>query len=329
LRRTVRYSFCTLLEEDLTVCQTMPLLSMNVNDLTVTAGEGFATHVTADSVHPALLRQAPLQPTPPVFVSSPSKNPCMVRVGSMRGTASSRYRNDPYGCKVLPPLMHHANVPPVAAPGPSHRRLVPLPPAMVVPARKDGMELRVRAQIARAQEFAVENESISPDASNASYGDDSFDDTESAAGSQSWAMVRLKYELVLYSAPIPVQEGDFVVLEGDRGENIGRVHSLVTHRPPHPVQCRILRLADDSDIEAVKVQREKEEAAKHFAQGVSDALELGIRVVDTEFQTDGNKLTVYFTSRRQIDFRRLQRQMFKQYRCRIWLVNWAEVIRAK
>jgi cell fate regulator YaaT (PSP1 superfamily) len=90
-----------------------------------------------------------------------------------------------------------------------------------------------------------------------------------------------------------------------------------------------VRIAEERDIEAVRVQREKEEAAKHFAQGVSDALTLGIRVIDTEFQTDGNKLTIYFTSRRQIDFRRLQRQMFKQYRCRIWLVNWADVVKAK
>jgi len=35
---------------------------------------------------------------------------------------------------------------------------------------------------------------------------------------------------------------------------------------------------------------------------------------------------VFFASKCFVDFRKLQRSLFREFRCRIWLVNWAEVL---
>ena len=245
-------------------------------------------------------RQAPITP------ATPSKNPCMVRIAG----AASRYRNDPYGCPVLPPLAHSAPAAPSTA-----AKLAPLPPAFQMVAGRRRV-MRLKEEVARAAEF------------DSTYDQEEGFAAESTQNHAKWAFVRLKHEVLLYKLPFPVSEGDRVVMEGDRGENIGCVERLKYDAPPHPIQCAVLRHATPEDLQVLALQREREEQAKHFSQGVADALQLNIKIVDTEFQADGNKLTVYFSSRRQIDFRRLQRQLFKQYRCRIWLVNWADVIKA-
>jgi cell fate regulator YaaT (PSP1 superfamily) len=69
----------------------------------------------------------------------------------------------------------------------------------------------------------------------------------------------------------------------------------------------------------------KEKRVTAQVQKLAESFGLGIRVNDTEFQMDGNKLTVFFSSRVFVDFRKLQRSLFREFRCRIWLVNWAEV----
>lgn len=257
---------------------------------------------------------AAAMPTAPSSYSSPSKNPCMVRVA---GGLASRYRNDPYNGSVLPPLGHAPAAPTMV--DPQSYRLAPLPPAFAMTRKTSGL----KAKITRAQEFAT----TEADAIDLTTDRQSLTISPPAApqAEVGWAFVRLKHEVLLYNLRFPVAVGDAVVMEGDRGENIGRVDRLVEARPQHPVQCSVLRFVTNEDIVALRAQREREEAAKHFTQGVADALGMTIQIVDTEFQADGNKLTVYFLSRRQIDFRRLQRQLFKQYRCRIWLVNWADV----
>ncbi len=276
--------------------------------------------------------RAPVAPNS-TTIPSPS-NPCRVRIHGL-----SRYRNEPYAYPVLPPLQNvpsqfqthvtNSNRLPTLQNGSA-----PVPPAFQMASRTVS---RVKADIARAATYTASDfetndmpEQFQDNSHHTSFASNHGVPIQNAEAlpAAGWAFIRLKHEVLLYRCPFQVNVGDYVVMQGDRGENTGVVQRLVNEPPAHSISCEILRFASDEDLERLEAQRQREEAAKHFAQGVSDALNLNIKIVDTEFQSDGNKLTVYFSSRRMIDFRQLQRQLFKQYRCRIWLVNWMDVIKA-
>jgi len=91
------------------------------------------------------------------------------------------------------------------------------------------------------------------------------------------------------------------------------------------VPCSIARRANAAEMGEIDELTVKEKRVASSVQKQSESLGLGIRIVDVEFQMDMNKLTIFFASKCFVDFRKLQRALFREYRCRIWLVNWAEV----
>jgi len=103
------------------------------------------------------------------------------------------------------------------------------------------------------------------------------------------------------------------------------VQEISAAAPKYNVPCRVIRRATAADRTCVDNLRTRETGVTANIQKLSESLGLGIKVVDTEFQMDGNKMTVFFSSKCFVDFRKLQRSLFREFRCRIWLVNWAEV----
>jgi len=146
-----------------------------------------------------------------------------------------------------------------------------------------------------------------------------------AAGKTHYALIGFKHETGMYQAPFRVAVGDVVIVEADRGEHVGVVQEITTVAPKYNVPCRLVRHANKSEYELIDELTFKEKSATTGIQKLAESLGLGIRVVDTEFQMDKNKLTVFFSSKVFVDFRKLQRSLFREYRCRIWLVNWSEV----
>jgi cell fate regulator YaaT (PSP1 superfamily) len=130
---------------------------------------------------------------------------------------------------------------------------------------------------------------------------------------------------MMYQAPFRVAPGDVVIVEADRGEHIGIVQEVTTVVPKYNVPSRIMRRANAAEVGTMESLKTKESSVTKSIQKLSESLGLGIKIVDTEFQMDNNKLTVFFSSKVFVDFRKLQRSLFRDYRCRIWLVNWAEV----
>jgi hypothetical protein len=148
--------------------------------------------------------------------------------------------------------------------------------------------------------------------------------TESTA--THYAVVNFKHDSATFIAPFRIAAGDFVIVEGDRGEDLGCVSEITTETPSYPVPLKILRRAAPRDMERYREKKAKEEQTVYSVQKLAAQLNLGIEVVDTEFQLDGNKLTVYFNAGNgHTDFRKLQRGLFRDHRCRIWLSNMAEV----
>ena len=242
---------------------------------------------------------------------SPTKT-CKVRV------SSTRYRNDPYRARasafinpVTPVFRGKAARPAAAAAVPAAPAPAPtatfFAPKAIMPLTATRPPTPV-PQAPATQQVAAPAAPAPEDAKKTHY-----------------ALVGFKHDTAMYRAPFRVAPGDVVVVEADRGEHIGVVQSITTAKPKYNVPACVVRRANAAETSLVDDLTMKEERTAPAIQKTAESLGLGIRIVDVEFQLDMNKLTVFFASKCFVDFRKLQRALFREYRCRIWLVNWNEV----
>lgn len=122
-----------------------------------------------------------------------------------------------------------------------------------------------------------------------------------------------------------------VIVEADRGEDLGMVHSTgeLAHRrfagvshgeAAGPVEKRIVRVATPEEGEQEhRLRHEDDEAARRQAMGRVREHGLAMKVSDAEWQWDRKKLTLYFTAERRVDFRTLVRDLASTFRTRIEL----------
>ena len=121
-----------------------------------------------------------------------------------------------------------------------------------------------------------------------------------------------------------------VIVEADRGEDLGRVHSVgdaAAHRNagvPHgtgsqPPARRARRVASSDDVRRYDDVRSQDEDARRKAMERVRANALGMKVSDAEWQWDRKKLTFYFTAEKRVDFRTLVRELAATFRTRIEL----------
>jgi cell fate regulator YaaT (PSP1 superfamily) len=122
---------------------------------------------------------------------------------------------------------------------------------------------------------------------------------------------------------LEINEGDYVVVEADRGQNLGKascVGSLVKLKRGGGEQRNLIRKATESDMEIHKKNQEREKEAfkicrekiKQFKLDV-----LGMKLVDVEMQFDGSKTIFYYTAPQRVDFRELVKELASIYRTRI------------
>ncbi|KAH8556598.1 PSP1 C-terminal conserved region-domain-containing protein [Umbelopsis sp. PMI_123] len=127
------------------------------------------------------------------------------------------------------------------------------------------------------------------------------------------------------------QCGDLVIVEADRGKDLGTVVAENVSKDSVDVSGskpgstremypkRIYRLAQPQEISLLAVKKQDEEKALFLCQSKIARLNLPMEVVSAEYQWDRRKLTFYFIADRRIDFRDLVRDLFKTYKTRIWM----------
>ncbi|HEX5072881.1 MAG TPA: regulatory iron-sulfur-containing complex subunit RicT [Gemmatimonadaceae bacterium] len=129
-------------------------------------------------------------------------------------------------------------------------------------------------------------------------------------------------------APPPLRAA--VIVDADRGEDLGRVYSTgalaqkraagVPHAPgPDGVQKRARRLATAEDVQRHDELRSQDESARRRAMERVKANNLLMKLSDAEWQWDRRKLTIYFTAEKRVDFRNLVRDLAALFRTRIEL----------
>lgn len=161
------------------------------------------------------------------------------------------------------------------------------------------------------------------------------------------------YVLEIDSTPqLTVKVGDLVIVEADRGEDLGKVtieisveklkqlmmpgsspkamgndkdSDIITPElaalvhSKEIVPKRIHRLAQPGDLKLLQAKAQEEAIAMVRCQSRIRQKKLPMEVVDAEYQWDRNKLTFYFCADRRIDFRELVRDLFRIYKTRIWM----------
>lgn len=155
------------------------------------------------------------------------------------------------------------------------------------------------------------------------------------------------------SSTLKPKIGDLVIVEADRGRDLGKVLRLdvsldearllkymqhqeqqaalasfdgLTSPPassgnmpalhyPKPV----LRFAMPNEAYQIVNKQSDEDKAKKVGSVKVESFKLDMRVVDAEYQWDRRKLTFYYTASHRIDFRELVRELFRIYKTRIWM----------
>jgi cell fate regulator YaaT (PSP1 superfamily) len=129
---------------------------------------------------------------------------------------------------------------------------------------------------------------------------------------------------------------DDVIVEVERGRDLGRVTAVgdvaskkcgsscsgcslgATTEDPQPLKS-VLRRATADDLKLHREIRGSEEDVRHKVIQRVRAHDLIMKVSDAEWQWDRNKLTIYFTADKRVDFRALVRDLASLFHTRIEL----------
>jgi cell fate regulator YaaT (PSP1 superfamily) len=121
-----------------------------------------------------------------------------------------------------------------------------------------------------------------------------------------------------------------VIVDADRGEDLGFVHALGDLAAKRNAGSahgygaagttkKARRLATDEDVRREKELRTEDEVSRRKAMERVIANQLTMKLSDAEWQWDRKKLTLYFTAEKRIDFRTLVRELASMFRTRIEL----------
>ncbi len=128
----------------------------------------------------------------------------------------------------------------------------------------------------------------------------------------------------IYKNPqqFPFKVGDYIIVEADKGEDLGEVNQVgaLLNMKKSDIELKsIIRKPSKEDIEKYHENRHKEVSAFDVCKKKIEKHGLKMKLVDVEYQFDGNKITFYFTAERRVDFRELVKDLAAQYKVRIEL----------
>jgi len=114
--------------------------------------------------------------------------------------------------------------------------------------------------------------------------------------------------------------GEPIIVETENGPGFGTVAC-----PPVPIEektinqplKKVLRPANEKDFLQLEQNRQTEIRALDFCRQCLNELSLEMHLFCTESNFDGSKLTFYFTADGRIDFRKLVKNLVKEFRTKI------------
>lgn len=137
-------------------------------------------------------------------------------------------------------------------------------------------------------------------------------------------------------AQLPVERGNYVKVEADRGEDLGVVGDIIPADrfwavkyassiskmalPPKSVLKNILRLAYPKEVKELMVKTTDENTVTQICREILITTHpLPINIVDSEYQFDRKKLIIYHDSKQRVDFREFVKDLYGVFKTRIWM----------
>ncbi len=121
------------------------------------------------------------------------------------------------------------------------------------------------------------------------------------------------------SMEFPIQHLDYLIVEDDRGEDIGQ--AIINYEKQKfvedNVKLQILRKATNEDLNKNSANRIKEKIAYKFCVEKNKELKLQMKLINVEYRLDRKKIIFYFTAENRIDFRELVKFLAAEYKTRI------------
>jgi len=120
----------------------------------------------------------------------------------------------------------------------------------------------------------------------------------------------------------PFITGDLVIVEVEKGEDLGSVvsmGSLVDKRVGNQELRKIVRKPGPKDMSQFEENLDLEQNAFVDCRKRIDEHGLPMKLVDVEYQFDRKKITFYFTADNRVDFRALVRDLASTFKARIEL----------
>ena len=121
---------------------------------------------------------------------------------------------------------------------------------------------------------------------------------------------------------VAVQSGQGVIIETSRGLEYGECsqsNTMVEDEAVVQPLRELVRIATDKDLETVRRNREKEEKAFLICQEKIAQHGLDMKLVEVEYNFEGNKILFFFTSEGRVDFRALVKDLAGVFHSRIEL----------
>ena len=119
-----------------------------------------------------------------------------------------------------------------------------------------------------------------------------------------------------------IKNGDHVIVETARGVEYGYVvlgtHEVEDKKVVQPLKP-VLRMATPEDEEIERTNKEKEKEAFQICLEKIKKHKLEMKLIDTEYTFDNNKILFYFTADGRIDFRELVKDLASVFKTRIEL----------
>lgn len=134
--------------------------------------------------------------------------------------------------------------------------------------------------------------------------------------------VRLRFSKTLWFDPAgnELVEGDVVIVETERGDEIGTVV-----QPPHEVRDDqlaaplkpVVRAADEQDEARLQELKAIEQEALPVFRSLVEEHKLDMKPIDVEAVLSGDKIVFYFSAEERVDFRELVRELASRFHARI------------
>lgn len=126
-----------------------------------------------------------------------------------------------------------------------------------------------------------------------------------------------------YRAPegVPLARGERVVVQSDRGAELGEVLCEATDRTApfleNPVNGPVLRVATEADLEAHARLADRQQEGFRVCSELIGERRLQMDLVDVEAILGGERMVFYYLAEKRVDFRELVKDLARAFRTRI------------